>query len=412
MLIRIIKKIRLYLILGGIVSLFPFWYFAQVSPYSLSFVDYSKNKILYPRDSSLMMSFFDKVDEMRSGKRDKITIVHYGGSHIQAGIWDERLLNNFQALGNFEGGGIFAFPFKIAKTNSPAFYKSYTNGNWKRFRCVTKEMCPNLGMAGIAVVSNDSANTFGIKLNKNDHHKKFNSIKVYHNFNPSFKFELCEGTPKYIREDVQDKGYSVFMFEAFTDSVNFSLVKVDTTRKDFMLYGFSLDNPNPGFYLAAFGVNGAGSYSYLKCDQFAQQLETLKPDLVIFSLGVNDTQGKDFTKEVYINNYDSLISMVRLASPDCALLLTTTTDNYIRRKTANKRPVKAQDAMFEMMETHKAAVWDLYGLMGGYKSMYKWQKAGLAAKDKVHFNGRGYNVVGQLMFDAINNSYKYNTKIK
>jgi lysophospholipase L1-like esterase len=57
-------------------------------------------------------------------------------------------------------------------------------------------------------------------------------------------------------------------------------------------------------------------------------------------------------------------------------------------------------------------VYDLYAVMGGYKSIYKWYKAGLAAKDKVHFNGRGYNILASMMFDAINRSYKYNSKIK
>jgi lysophospholipase L1-like esterase len=359
-----------------------------------------------------MMDFFRKIDDMKMGKLDKVSVVHYGGSHIQAGIWCDRMVTNFQEMGNFEGGGLFAFPFKIAKTNSPHYYKSFSTGTWKRFRVVSKEFCYNLGMAGIAVVSNDSANTFGVKLAENKHHAKFNSVKVYHNFNPSFEINILADSSQYQRTDEPGSGYTEFAFDTFIDSVNFSLRRLDTLRKDFMLHGFSLDNSNPGFYYAAFGVNGATSHSYLKCDLLETQLGTIKPDLVIFSLGVNDTQGKDFTKEEYINNYDSLITLVRKVSPGCAIIMTTTTDNYIRRKTANKRPVKAQEAMFEMMEDHNAVVWDLYGIMGGYKSIYKWYKAGLAAKDKVHFNGRGYNVVGQLMFDAINKSYKYNTKVK
>ena len=82
------------------------------------------------------------------------------------------------------------------------------------------------------------------------------------------------------------------------------------------------------------------------------------------------------------------------------------------RRTSNKRPIKAQEAIFELMNKHNAAVYDLYSVMGGYKSIYKWYKAGLAAKDKVHFNGRGYTTLANLMFDAINRSYKYNSKIK
>jgi lysophospholipase L1-like esterase len=387
--------------------------FAQTATRTYSFINYDQNYLRHSKDSSLTLNFFKKIDELKEGKRERVTIVHYGGSHIQAGSWSDKLIYNFQASGNFEGGGLYCFPYKIAKTNSPIYFKSFTTGTWKRFRCATwKEMCENLGMAGIAAVTNDSANTFGIKLQPNKHHEKFNSLKIYYNFNPSFQFRIDSVPSKYIRRDEPVKGYTVFEFENFIDSVNFSLVKVDSLRKDFMLYGFSLESSKPGFYYAGFGVNGAASNSYLKCNLFGQQLETIKPDLVIFSLGVNDTQGKDFTKEDYIENYDSLIAEVRKISPDCAILLTTTSDNYIKRRTANKRPIKAQDAMFELMEKHRASVWDLYAIMGGYKSIYKWQKVGLAAKDKVHFSPKGYAMIGQMMFDAIDKSYKVNTAIK
>ncbi len=391
----------------------PFVSKSQTAVPSYSFINLDQNHLHHSKDSSLMLNFYKKIDDLRNGKRNKVVIAHYGGSHIQAGNWGDKLIYNFQSIQNFEGGGIWAFPYKIAKTNSPNYYKSYTNGKWKRFRCATfKEMCMNLGMAGIAAVTNDSANTFGIKLNKNKHHEKFNSIKVYHNFNESFDFVLAPHISVCSRTDSIDKGFTQFVFDDYIDSVNFILWRKDTLKKDFFLYGFSLENSKPGFYYASFGVNGAASNSYLRCNLFAEQLSTVKPDLVIFSLGVNDTQGKDFTKEEYIENYDSLITEVRKASPNCAILLTTTSDNYIKRRTANKRPIKAQDAMFELMEKHKTAIWDLYAVMGGYKSIYKWYKVGLASKDRVHFSPKGYAVLGQLMFDAINNSYKANSKLK
>ena len=380
---------------------------APVKTYS--FINYNENYLHYGKDSSLMMNFFNKITEMKERKRDKVTIVHYGGSHIQAGAWSDKLIYNFQAMANWEGGGLYCFPYRIAKTNSPHYFRSFTTGSWKRFRCATwKEMCTNLGMAGIAAVTNDSSNTFGIKLEPNKHHEKFNSLKIYSNMNPSFQYSLATMETKYKRTDDLQKGYTLFEFETYIDSVNFILIKADTNRQDFMLYGFSLENSKPGFYYAGFGVNGAASNSYLRCNLFGQQLETIKPDLVILSLGVNDTQGKDFTKEDYIEHYDSLIIEIRKASPDCAILLTTTTDNYIKRRTANKRPIKAHDAMFELMEKHRAAVWDLYSVMGGYKSIAKWYKVGLAARDRVHFSPKGYAIVGQMMFDAIDKSYNNN----
>ena len=86
-------------------------------------------------------------------------------------------------------------------------------------------------------------------------------------------------------------------------------------------------------------------------------------------------------------------------------------DNYIYRKGANKNSIYGSDVIFDVAKKHNASVYDLNTVMGGYKSIYKWYKAGYARKDKVHFTAKGYGIIGDLMWDAINRSYKSNSKI-
>ena len=414
---KIYKLIKLKTSLASLKSLISLLSFIVISisirAQQYPFINYSQSKLHFSNDSSQFMGFYKKIDELREGKRKKVTVVHFGGSHIQAGFWTEVLMDGFQNIGNFKGGGTFIFPFKIVNSNSPHFFKSFTTGKWIRKRsALAKEMCDNLGMAGMAGISNDSANSFGFNLLKNNHHQSFNSLRVYHNFNPSFEFSIASQTgSNFIRKDLIKLGYTEFVFESFIDSINFNLVRKDTIIKDFMIRGFSIDNTEPGFYYASIGVNGASTSSYLRCQEFVNELTSIPPDLVIFSLGVNDTHDANFSKQKFIENYDSLISLVKIASPNCTFLFTTVTDNYMNRKTANKRPIKAQEAMYELMEKHHCAVYDLYAVMGGYKSIYKWYKAGLAAKDKVHFNGKGYSILANLMFESIDRSYRYNSKV-
>ena len=396
-------------LLSCLIFLLPGFAKAQLPP----FIHVNQSKLHFSKDSSKMMSFYKKIDELNQGKRKQVNIVHFGGSHLQAGFWTEVLMDGFQGLNKYEGGGTFIFPFKIVKANSPHFFKSFTTGNWKRCRCaISKEMCDNLGVAGVAGITNDSANTFGFNLLANNHHKKFNTLKVYHNFNSSFEFSFSQQMGVYFtRNDYKDKGYSEFKFETLIDSVNFNLVKKSSDSPDFMLRGFSIENSSPGFYYGVMGVNGASTNSFLRCPLFVSELSTIPPDLVIFSLGVNDTHDPNFSKEVFKYRYDSLITLVKKASPNCAIMFTTVTDNYMTRKASNKRPIKAQEAMYELIEKHNACVYDLYAVMGGYKSIYKWYKAGFAAKDKVHFNAKGYRLIGNLMFDAIKRSYEYNSSL-
>ena len=381
--------------------------FSQEQASKYPFIKENLNHLYFSKDSTAFLKLYKKLDKLKAGKNDRVTVVHMGGSHVQGGTWSNTFVSNLQKEFSTAGGGYFVFPYKIAKTNGQPYVNSFTTGKWKKCRAIGKEACLPLGMSAMSVNTNDSANYFGLAITKRSVCRMFNSVKVYHNFNRSFEFTISPaGNLISDRKDFEKLGYTLFKLNSPLDSIGFNLLRKDTNQKDFILYGFSLENDlSPGFYLAGLGANGASSSSFLKCANLVSQLQTLDADLMILSLGVNDTQSRGFEKEEYIEHYDSLITYAKKANPGVAIILTTTTDNYIKRRTSNKRTVLARDAMFELMEKHDLAVWDLFSIMGGYKSMAKWYKAGLASKDKVHFSPKGYVLLGNLMFDALNRSY-------
>lgn len=386
--------------------------FSQTQEVKYPFINYAANRIVYGKDSSSMLSFYKKLGKFLNGKEKELVIAQIGGSHIQGGMWGDELTTNFQNLRAPKGGGFFAFPFKIIKTNSPPYFTSFSNGIWKGCRtALVKNACTNVGMAQITATTNDSTNFFGMRIIENPHHKNFNVIRVYHNFNKSFVFNVADNI-KCKRNDFEDRGYSQFTLDALTDSITFKLLRKDTLQKDFILYGFDVrNNTEAGVYYAALGANGASTQSVLRCQLFAQQLKTLHPDLVILSLGVNDVQGKTFSSEEYIAHYDSIVAKIREASPTCAILFNTITDNYVRRRGPNKKSATVEDCIYTLTQKHNAALWDIFAVMGGYKSILKWQQAGLARKDKIHFTAKGYHIFGDLLFEALMKSYYYNFKM-
>lgn len=383
----------------------------RTSTAAYPFIQENLNHLYFSKDSSAFMKLYKKMDKLKDERKDRITVVHIGGSHVQGGTWSSTFASDFQYEFKTEGGGYFAFPYRIAKTNSQPYITSFTNGKWKRCRPTGKEYCLPLGMSALSVNTNDSSNYFGMAITSRSVCRKFSTVKVYHNFNKSFEFSL---SPKMKlmaeRQEFEKSGYTLFKLSQPVDSVTFDLLRKDSLQRDFILYGFSLESDLPGIYLAGLGANGASTSSFLRCANLVAQLQTLHADVMILSLGVNDTQSKGFEKDEYIEHYDSLITYAKKANPGVAIILTTTTDNYIKRKTSNKRTVLARDAMFELMERHDLAVWDLFSIMGGYKSMVKWYKVGLASKDKVHFSPKGYTLLGHMMFDALNKSYHHNSK--
>lgn len=361
-----------------------------------AFVRTEKNKILFDKDSSDFYRLIEHLKNFQSKKEKRISIVHFGGSHVQGGFWSEAIMHTFQKYFHTTGGGYFVFPFRQVKTNTPYYFKTYSNGKWQVNKCtkVTDSLW-YLGMCGISAIT-DTSCYLAIK-NQNAALTGFTRIKMFYRKNSSYSV-----WPQFAVSSVIEKEYfTEYVLQQKTDSVSFIIQKKDSTQSEFILDGISCENDSSGLYYAGFGVNGATSESFLKCALLLHQLKNIQVDLFILSFGVNDVRNKAFSKKEYIQHYDSLITILRQAHPESTILLTTISDNYIKKRQMNPRTKKGNDAVYEIMKKYQLAVWDLNAVMGGEKSMVKWYKAGLAAKDKIHFNKKGYSILGELMTKAI-----------
>ena len=111
----------------------------------------------------------------------------------------------------------------------------------------------------------------------------------------------------------------------------------------------------------------------------------------------------------FMSDYNALIDIILEVNPDCALLFITNNDSY-KRIRKNKYQVNptgtvVEEAFLELGQEHNAAVWDLFDIMGGLKSMETWQHHDLAKKDKIHFTTAGYTLLGDLLFNALMDNY-------
>ena len=61
--------------------------------------------------------------------------------------------------------------------------------------------------------------------------------------------------------------------------------------------------------------------------------------------------------------------------------------------------------MKKLAENKNLAVWDMFDIMGGLNSIKEWEKNQLAKKDLIHLSYDGYNLIGDLLFDALIKSY-------
>ena len=372
-----------------------------------AFAHFDQNQLLFPGDSLPLDHFFAKLDTLLFTGKGHINIMHIGGSHVQAGVFSQQMRDNLLSLSpGLTAGRGMVFPFMT--TNTPASYSINRTGEWSYCRNAVP-FDTRLGLAGASVTTSDTTASFSIVTRE----------KTPRDISPTFDFNLVkilgygdlEPVVHYNERVIkgvydQQEGSYTFQLPDFTDSLY-----VDFNQKagTFTVTGVYLDNGMPGITYHGIGVNGAKVESYLLCEDFERDLRLVKPDLVIFGIGINDAAADGFTKEKFKKDYDQLISLIHNVSPDCALLFVTNNDSYKKIK-KNKYQVNpngtiAQQAFMELGKKHNAAVWDFFDIMGGLKSMEQWENQNMAKKDKIHFTTTGYTLIGDLLYNAIIDKY-------
>lgn len=346
--------------------------------------------------------FCRKLDTLLVAGRGDVRVLHVGGSHVQGGTLSDRLRRRFLSLRyGIEGGRGLVFPFSAAMTNTPVSYNSSYIGSWESVNCL-KPSDLELGLTGVAVTARDTSAKVIIDLAPRERQVlgqryTFNRVDVL----GSGSLEpvlLMAGRDTLV--GVGAHGLYHFDLPYYTDWIQLAFVG----EGEYSLRGLYLDKSSGGFSMSEAGINGASTSSWLRCDLWEEDLRRVMPDMVIFSIGINDIQGADFDARRFKANYRELVKRVRKVNPRCAILFSGINDSW-KRHDVNSHTAQAEEAFKELAQEYKAVFWDWYEVMGGAGSMALWEGAGLAQSDKIHFTSNGYKLVGDLLFDAIMDAY-------
>lgn len=370
----------------------------------------------FPGDTMALGHFHALLDSLTSGVPGQINIWHIGGSHVQGGIFSYRLMTNLQnAVPGLKGDRGFLFPYRLASTNQDKTYICSSTGEWTGARASkpSKTFKPRYGITGLAARTEDSTATVSFNLRISaDSCYTFDAVRVLgYPEGEAFPIVLSGADTLHFEEDSTGIGY-MFRLPEMTDSVTvgFSI----KPGASFTFRGIQPISGRSGINYFASGVNGAMLSTWLdRCEDMPAELPLVRPDLAIFALGINDSACKqaDFNVERFKNNYRRLVAHVRAVNPDCDIIFITNNDSYRwsrRTLTYNYNGATVQQAMYELAQEAGAAVWDLYGIMGGRQSVLGWQDAGLVRKDRIHFTHRGYVLLGDMLYNAIVDDYYKN----
>lgn len=390
---------------------------------------------------------------------ERVHVFHIGDSHIQADLQTDKTRTLLQeTYGN--GGRGFLFPHRLARTNGSSDVSFESSNNFSAQRIINGSNA-FMGLSGISLSSKerpcavkvnikDSADAFDlvriiqpqstarwqfsagktleskkVVVQKQRTHKikdgevlgsiarkygvsvsqlkkmnrlKSDRIRAGKTLIVSKPENRNRTTKKYKYTTVDFNASELWtskefdqalQFEVFTDSENVSA-----------LNGFMLENSDGGLIYSSVGVNGAKFSDYNQSPLFFQQLMATDPDLLVLSLGTNESFDHQ-SASTYINHLTTFIQNCRNINPDIEILVCTPPPSLFKRRYKNTYVETYANALLLNAVLLRIAVWDGYTQLGGGNSVSRNYKRGLMAADRVHYSKSGYELQGTLLAEAI-----------
>ena len=398
-------KIFLSIYFGFLISYFSYTQHYPHDHMQYDFIDEKHNELVI-FNKKKWSSFLSKIHNQWHYGGEEINIIQFGGSHIQADVWSNRLRDHFQHIVPYNGAarGLY-FPFKLIKSNASPYLKTTHNGEWKGFRNSVSYHHSPFGLLGARAELIDSTSLITFYVNK-EHCVNCYFDQIDFLVHDSLNNHCIDILTDSIVSIELDTNRQSFILSNLVDSVAVLIERESHEKGKFSLFGLNFTSQLKGITYHSVGVNGASVPSYLRCEYFMGQIDLVNPDLIIFSIGINDAYEPSFLSETYFKNYDTLINLIKEQYPDANFLFTTNNDSYYKRKVVNERVVEAKKTMYKLAKKHDGVIWDLFSIMGGMNSIVKWEENGLAKSDKIHFTTKGYKLTGDLFFEAFLKSYK------
>lgn len=341
---------------------------------------------------------------LRLQKSDEhLNILHIGGSHVQAGYFSQRLREHFDA-----SRGLL-FPWKAIRSNAPADYVLTPSGTWERSRCTEFSPSEQLGMSGAAAITSDSQASLRLELPAR---YAFSRLRIIGQGEGGAEPFLLFDNGDTLTAERQGQDF-LFSLDK-PDSLCTIALRWMADSSRFILRGIYIEDANRRIVYTESGVNGASVPAWLRCNLLKDELSrTCPPDLVVFGIGINDANvpPTKFDVEAFKASYRTLMDELRQANPNVCFLFITNNDCWLRfgrqRRTINRNTQKVEQAMMDLARECDGAVWNQFRIMGGFASSNRWVNACLMNRDHIHFLRAGYELLADLLYNALSEYSEY-----
>ncbi|MET6998579.1 GDSL-type esterase/lipase family protein [Chitinophaga defluvii] len=373
------------------------------------------------QQDTALYHFFGQLDKADS---TVVSILHLGDSHVQAGVFPGTTGTYLQQdFGNAGRGWVF--PYNLGNTNGPADYRWNSATRWQAARIVDRYKSDLLGPGAIVITSSyaSPALAYMDKSEDSSDNDVLQAQLLYDAGTDNCTVTAPDATVTITGNPFPEATSTLKMatLDFAQPSRSFQVRWEGKGPAPFRFYGAVLKNGHPGVLYHAVGINGAQYMHYNEqSSTLSAQMAVLQPQLVIISLGTNEAYGA-FDATRFKEEIDRTVELLRSRNPEVAILLTTppncmrVTRHAQRKKVGKKYKTYYRTAYYpnativavtqqikSYAQENGLACWDFNAvnkaLSGEFASGW--------ANDRIHFNTRGYQLQGKLLYEALQQSYQ------
>jgi len=186
--------------------------------------------------------------------------------------------------------------------------------------------------------------------------------------------------------------------------------RVSVRKGRVSFYGIALERDAPGVIYDSLGLVGAIGKRLLKWgdEHIKRAFELRTPDLLVLHFGGNESAYSNMTATRYEKDLRAMVDRMKASSPQSSCLLFSPLDQGERvRGRVRTVPILLDivDIQRRVAKEKGCGFWSTFDAMGGEGSMGRWRKSKLASGDLRHATRAGYQVIGNLAYQAFLKSF-------
>ncbi|MDZ7639349.1 MAG: GDSL-type esterase/lipase family protein [Bryobacterales bacterium] len=353
----------------------------------------------YLEQPGALVPFFEQLYRQENRlNRGPVRVLQFGDSHTAAHFWTSTVRGALQSrFGNGGSGFIHAGKpwvgyrrFDVATGASPGWHSEGLVGK------PSQRGDEFQGLGGVSVQATRAGSWISLDAT-------CSTLEIQYLQQPGGGLFRLYDSGELVAEQSTDGelGPGILQLSTFEGPHEFKIVTA--TGAPVKLYGWVTEEPL-GVTYEPLGISGANASITSRWNRglFQHFLARRDPALIVVAYGSNEAGQLAWTYEKYFEEFDALLKKIRAASPAASLLVVGPPDRlwYQRRggwKAAPRMDVVVR-AQRDAARANRAAYWDTQTRMGGPGSMREWVRAGLAARDYVHFSADGYRRLGDVLY--------------